>query len=96
MLIKNIYVYNNSGIKELKHVQITDDGFRQIFNIEEDLSHLQNGKIIDSKGCYFLMPGMLDSHVHGQGGVDFADLGNEIGHEGLECIVKALGNTGLS
>ncbi|MCE0722865.1 N-acetylglucosamine-6-phosphate deacetylase [Legionella resiliens] len=96
MLIKNIYVYNHAGIKELKHVQITEDGARIIFNIDADLSSFQEDKIIDSKGCYFFMPGMLDSHVHGQGGIDFADLGNEISDEGLDRIVKALGNTGLS
>ncbi|MGM9454815.1 N-acetylglucosamine-6-phosphate deacetylase [Legionella bozemanae] len=97
MLIKNIYVYNDDGLKELKHVQITEDGARIIFNIDDDfLSSLQEDKIIDSKGCYFFMPGMLDSHVHGQGGIDFADLGDEMSEEGLECIVKELGKTGLS
>ncbi|KTD56314.1 putative N-acetylglucosamine-6-phosphate deacetylase [Legionella santicrucis] len=96
MLIKNIYVYNDAGVKELKHVQVTESGFRVIFNLDDDLSHLQDKKIIDSKGCYFLMPGMLDSHIHGQGGIDFSALGNEMGDEGLEHIVKTLGKTGLS
>ncbi|WP_412757566.1 N-acetylglucosamine-6-phosphate deacetylase [Legionella bozemanae] len=97
MLIKNIYVYNDDGLKELKHVQITEDGARIIFNIDDDfLFSLQEDKIIDSKGCYFFMPGMLDSHVHGQGGIDFADLGDEMSEEGLERIVKELGKTGLS
>ncbi|WP_115707218.1 N-acetylglucosamine-6-phosphate deacetylase [Legionella sainthelensi] len=96
MLIKNIYVYNDAGLKELKNVLVTEDGFRIIFNIDDDLSHLQDKKIIDSKGCYFLMPGMLDPHVHGQGGIDFSALGDEISDEKLEHIVKALGQTGLS
>lgn len=96
MLIKNIYVYNDTGIKELKHAQITESGVSKIFNIDDDLSTLQDKKILDSKGCYFLMPGMLDSHVHGQGGIDFADLNDEMSDEGLEHIVKALGKTGLS
>ncbi|KTC83062.1 N-acetylglucosamine-6-phosphate deacetylase [Legionella cincinnatiensis] len=96
MLIKNIYVYNDAGVKELKHVQVTESGFRIIFNLEDDLSHLQDKKIIDSKGCYFLMPGMLDSHVHGQGGIDFSALGDETSDEKLEHIVKTLGKTGLS
>ncbi|MBI2785983.1 MAG: N-acetylglucosamine-6-phosphate deacetylase [Legionella longbeachae] len=95
MLIKNIYVYNDIGIKELKHLQLTEEGFKIIFNVDDDLSHLQD-KVIDSKGSYFLMPGILDSHVHGQGGIDFADLGDEINDERLECIVKSLGKTGLS
>ncbi|CEG58777.1 N-acetylglucosamine-6-phosphate deacetylase [Legionella fallonii] len=96
MLIKNIYVYNDAGMKELRHVQVTDDGLRIMFNSNDDLSHLPDTKVIDAKGCYFLMPGMLDSHVHGQGGIDFADLGDETSEEGLACIVKALGKTGLS
>ncbi|WP_131794155.1 N-acetylglucosamine-6-phosphate deacetylase [Fluoribacter gormanii] len=96
MLIKNIYVYNDAGIRELKHVQVTDDGIKVLFNVDDDLSPLQEEKIIDSKGSYFLMPGMLDAHVHGQGGIDFADLGDEKSDEQLECIVKALGKTGLS
>ncbi|KTD72594.1 hypothetical protein [Legionella tucsonensis] len=96
MLIKNMYVYNDAGIKELKHVQVTKTGTRIIFNIDDDLSSFHEDKIIDSKGSYFFMPGMLDSHVHGQGGIDFADLGNEMSDEGLEHIVKALGKTGLS
>lgn len=95
MLIKNIYVYNDAGIKELKHMQVTQEGLRITFNIEDDLSHIQD-KTIDSKGNYFLMPGMLDAHVHGQGGIDFADLGDEMSDEGLHRIVKALGKTGLS
>ncbi len=96
MIIKNIYVYNDVGIKELKHVQITEEGSRIIFNIDDDLSLLSDEKILDSKGCYFLMPGMFDVHVHGQGGIDFADLGDETSEDGLECIVHALGKTGLS
>lgn len=96
MLIKNIYVYNDAGIKELKHVLVTDVGSRIIFNSDDDLSALEDKKIIDTKGSYYLMPGLLDVHVHGQGGVDFADLGDETGDEGLECIVQALGKTGLS
>lgn len=95
MLIKNIYVYNETGVKELKHVQI-NDGTKVIFDVDDDLSHLQERKVIDSEDNYFLMPGMLDSHVHGQGGIDFADLGDEDSDEELEHIVKALGKTGLS
>lgn len=91
MLFKNIYVYNNNGTKELKHVQITEEGVKTVFNIDDDLSSLSE-KTIECRGAYFLMPGMLDTHVHGQGGVDFV----EANEEGLETIVSALGETGLS
>ncbi|MCL9683870.1 N-acetylglucosamine-6-phosphate deacetylase [Legionella maioricensis] len=96
MLIKNIYVYSDAGIKQLRHVLVTEDGLKTVFHIDDDLSHLKEPKIIDCKGSYFLMPGMLDSHVHGQGGIDFADIGDELSDEGLEIIVGALGKTGLS
>ncbi|MCW8409852.1 N-acetylglucosamine-6-phosphate deacetylase [Legionella sp. PATHC035] len=96
MLIKNIYVYKDAGIKELSHVYVSEDGLRKIYNLDDDLSSLQEQKIIDSKGCCFLMPGMLDAHVHGQGGVDFADLSEEMSSEHLERIVRGLGNTGLA
>lgn len=96
MLIKNIYVYSHAGVKELKHLQITGNGVQKIFGINEDLSLLQCKKVLDAKGSYFLMPGMLDTHVHGQGGMDFADLGDASNEVGLEQLVKALGKTGLS
>ncbi|KTC89519.1 N-acetylglucosamine-6-phosphate deacetylase [Fluoribacter dumoffii] len=95
MLIQNIYVYNDKGIRELKHVQLTETGVRIIFNLDDDLSSIQDPKIVDSKGCHFLMPGMLDSHVHGQGGGDFSNPG-EMNDEVLERITQALGKTGLS
>ena len=98
MLIKNIYVYDDQGLKQLKHVELTEDGSRIIYNPEDDLSDLeqQKIKIIDSKGTFFLMPGMTDAHIHGQGGFDFANLSEEHGETELEVIVKQLGKTGLS
>ncbi|WP_058535721.1 N-acetylglucosamine-6-phosphate deacetylase [Legionella saoudiensis] len=96
MLIKNTYVYHSVGIKELKHVLITDEGEQIAFPIDTDITQIQETDIIDARGEYFLMPGMLDSHVHGQGGIDFADLDDEVEEEQLEHIVKALGATGLS
>jgi N-acetylglucosamine-6-phosphate deacetylase len=41
-----------------------------------------------------MMPGLFDTHVHGQGGFDFADVGEH--PETLPLIMKALGQTGLS
>ncbi len=96
MLIKNIYVYSDAGIKQLKHVQVTEDGLKNVFHIDDDLSSVSKSKMIDCKGSYFLLPGMLDPHVHGQGGIDFADIGDELDDDGLKIIVNALGKTGLS
>ncbi|RUR19427.1 N-acetylglucosamine-6-phosphate deacetylase [Legionella sp. km535] len=98
MLIKNIYVYDDKGLKQLKHVQLTKTGSRIIHNLDDDLSALEQHEenIIDSKDTYFLMPGMMDSHIHGQGGFDFASLSVEDGEKELEVIVKQLGKTGLS
>lgn len=96
MLIKNVYVYNTIGVKELKHVLITNRGEQVTFDLDTDVSLLHDLDVIDSKGGYFLMPGMFDSHVHGQGGIDFADLGDEVDDARLEHIVKSLGATGLA
>lgn len=92
MLIKNIYVYDNHGKKELKHALITKNGY-QIVTLEEAFA---NAREIDAQGRYFLMPGLLDTHVHGQGGVDFAELGDELSEVKLQRITKALGQSGLS
>ncbi|MDP1604541.1 MAG: N-acetylglucosamine-6-phosphate deacetylase [Legionella sp.] len=91
MLIKNIYVYPT---KELQNVYVTDEGRVKILNSGEELPDVLNS--INAKGRYTLMPGMLDSHVHGQGGVDFADVGALADDEGLPIIAEALGKTGLS
>lgn len=39
-------------------------------------------------------PGLLDAHVHGQGGVDFADVGDH--PEALTTMMAAIGKTGVS
>lgn len=39
-------------------------------------------------------PGLLDAHVHGQGGVDFADVGDH--PEALTKMMAAIGKTGVS
>ncbi len=97
MLIKNIYVYDEYGMKYLKHVLIKNDSTRTLFNEHDDISfYEQSTKTIDCGGTYFLMPGMLDAHVHGQGGVDFADINQDTSEEELETIVRKLGKTGLS
>jgi N-acetylglucosamine-6-phosphate deacetylase len=98
MLIKNIYVYDEYGMKHLKHALITEEGSKIILDLHDDISSYEAKKIkiIDCNGTYFLMPGMLDAHVHGHGGVDFADIGDETSEEELQTIVRELGKTGLS
>lgn len=53
MLIKNIHVYNATGIRELKHVLITNNGEQVILNLDTDVSQLQDSDVVDSKESYF-------------------------------------------
>lgn len=98
MLIKNIYIYDDDGCRHLKHLLITKDGSQKMFNYDDDLSHLIEAdlKILDANGCHTLFPGLLDPHVHGQGGFDFADVSAGEPESRLQTIVSALGETGLS
>src|SRR5579862_2774255 len=97
MLIRNVYVYEqNQSHRQLKHVHVTKDGQFEVLNYEQDLSTYQKkvSQHFDAKEKYTIMPGLLDSHVHGYGGEDFADVG--INSNALATIMQALGDTGLS
>lgn len=95
LFIKNIYVFQNQR-RELKNIMVFEDGH---WEISEHLPHEADStpfNIINAKAKYTLMPGLLDSHVHGYGGVDFADVSFMPEQEGLSRIMHALGKTGLS
>lgn len=99
MLIRNVHIYDkHASIKQLKHVYVTKNTIKNIFNVEDDISFIEKEiqQQIDAKGEYILMPGLLDTHVHGQGGVDFADVGTLPEDSGVPVITRALARTGLS
>lgn len=89
MLIKNIRIYNNDKESSLKDVLIQDGKISIV-----DVNALHENESWDAQGEYNLMPGLLDAHVHGYGGADFADVGKH--PETLPKITAALGQTGLS
>jgi N-acetylglucosamine-6-phosphate deacetylase len=92
MLVRNLFVqgYSSSAIKKTNAL-ISDDAIQLLDHIEE--THQSKAKKhIDAAGHYFLIPGQLDSHIHGYGGIDFADATTA----NLPQMLKALGETGLS
>lgn len=92
VLIKDIMDYRSIP-HQLKAVFVTQSGALRI--VDEASSTLSNTTpVIEARGQYSLMPGLLDSHVHGQGGFDFADVGEH--PESIAEITRALANTGLS
>lgn len=97
MIIKNIYIYDEYGVRHMGNVLITEnDGVTIIPESESSSAILKDHEIREANGGYTLMPGMLDAHVHGQGGPDFADVGMLSEKEGIPVITEALGATGLS
>lgn len=96
MLIKNIYVYDSENSEpQLGDIAIIANESWKILKTEAEWSEAASAdsEQMDAEGCYTLMPGMLDSHVHGQGGFDFSAI-NSL--DDLAAICHALGRTGLS
>lgn len=93
MLIRNLHSLENPN--GLIHVYVDNNGIKQVFKADDELPFSLEGlKEFDAEGKYTILPGMLDSHVHGQGGPDFADVGKN--PDDLDRIMRALGETGLS
>jgi N-acetylglucosamine-6-phosphate deacetylase len=88
MLIRDIWVLDHNN-KYLKDIFITSDG-----TITDDFPHKNSTHLFEAAGEHFFFPGLLDAHVHGYGGHDFADAGHD--PQALPVILKALGTTGLS
>ncbi|RUR16793.1 hypothetical protein [Legionella septentrionalis] len=85
MIIKNIHVFGY-GQAGLQTVNITSAG-----KIHIQPEHLEpNSVVMDAKGKYALMPGMMDAHIHGYNGSDFADGDN------IKTITRGLGEAGVS
>lgn len=92
LLIENIHLYGFAEESStLHHVLVLPEGQ---FIIADSHQRLKADYSMNARGNYTLMPGMLDSHVHGQGGFDFAEVGDA--PEKLSQITEALGANGLS
>lgn len=97
MFIKNILIKDPlSSSYTLVDIVVNREGLIQINEIEK--RHLTTFEleddIRDAEGKFTLFPGLLDTHVHGYGGHDFSDIGED--PESLQTILKALAETGLS
>jgi len=91
IIIKNIIIRSTHGTS-VGHIQIGQQGKWTIVN-DIDLKRNIAVPTYDAKQILTIMPGMLDSHVHGQGGMDFADVKQP---EDVLVAAMALGQTGLS
>lgn len=95
LLIKNIYVYGfGRKTPSLHEAYVTAEGRLILRDSSKGSLPLSAAYSMDAQGQYTLMPGMLDAHVHGQGGFDFADTCDSL--HSIAKITAALGRTGLS
>lgn len=91
MLIKHVYTYTKARqLNELKNLYIDPNGQWQY--LESDTNY--TGQVIDAEKNLIVLPGLLDTHIHGYGGGDFSEVGEH--PECLPQILYALGQTGLS
>ena len=73
MLIRNVQVFDNDTLtSQLKNVYVAE-GRREILDLSDNIEDKKIDSEIDVNGSSTLMPGLLDPHVHGQGGFDFGD-----------------------
>ena len=66
MIVKNGYVFTETGTFEQKELYILGD---RIVDSKEDLT---DQTVIDARGCK-IIPGLVDVHSHGAAGCDFGD-----------------------
>lgn len=94
MLIRNVQVFDNDTLtSQLKNVYVAE-GRREILDLSDNIEDKKIDSEIDVNGSSTLMPGLLDPHVHGQGGFDFGD--KALNPENIAHIAKKLGLTGLA
>lgn len=86
MKIINGQVFNEKGVIEKQDV-----AFENGLIIEPNIDTKNQPEIYDASGC-FVVPGLIDIHIHGAVGVDFSD-GNE---KDLEKISKYLLENGVT
>lgn len=87
MIIKNGLVWEESGSFLTKDLHIDSDTHR----IAMDAADTTDDTIIDASGLY-VIPGLVDIHIHGAMGCDFSD-GSA---EGLLKIAKYLRSCGVT
>lgn len=89
MILKNVTIYTEEGNFKTGEVQIEEG---RIKNVCESLIAASDGAdCLDGKGCY-LIPGMIDIHLHGCRGYDFCDADLEALRE-IACYQAAIGVT---
>jgi N-acetylglucosamine-6-phosphate deacetylase len=93
MLIRHVQVWDkNNRVFQVKNIIISPNGQYQIVSATQNLPTEEGSFDLDGK--FILLPGLLDTHVHGFGGFDFSAIGDS--PDKLPVILDALAKTGLS
>ncbi|WP_313892306.1 N-acetylglucosamine-6-phosphate deacetylase [Psychrobacillus sp.] len=95
--MRNLYLLNASIVLEDSLLQqgfihIKDDKIEAVGGMANCPSISDNDQLFDCIGKHYVMPGMIDIHVHGAAGFDFMDSS----HEAFEGIAKALAKEGTT
>ncbi|MFJ7936136.1 N-acetylglucosamine-6-phosphate deacetylase [Sporosarcina sp. NPDC096371] len=93
----NLYLVNativlENSILEQGFIHIKDDKIETVGEMAVCPSWSDDEQVFDCAGMQYVIPGMIDIHVHGAAGFDFMD-GS---HEAFEGIAKALAKEGTT
>lgn len=89
-VLKNVSTYGTFSSQPID-ILIDDEGNAEI--ISANNTQLK-ATIIDCNNNYAILPGLLDSHIHGNLGYDFAD--RSLNNDALERITESLGRSGVA
>ncbi|MGE3318490.1 MAG: N-acetylglucosamine-6-phosphate deacetylase [Candidatus Berkiella sp.] len=93
MFIRHVKVWDKCNkVFDLKSMLITSSGQLEIISPEQQPP--TDEEYLDLDGKFTLLPGLLDTHVHGFGGFDFSCIHDT--PEALPIILDALAKSGLS
>ena len=97
MVLGNLFLVNativlENSILEQGFIHIKDDKIETVGEMAVCPSRSDDEQVFDCAGMQYVIPGMIDIHVHGAAGFDFMD-GS---HEAFEGIAKALAKEGTT
>jgi len=94
IIIKNVNIQFPTLIEKKGTILIENQGnYRFLTQDKIKMTVDPSIPTYDAKGTLTVMPGMMDSHVHGQGGSDFGDVQD---FKAVQRAALALGQSGLS
>lgn len=91
VLIKGVEVYGEHKVIQNGYLKIRDGKIMELGSCE-DLTMVENDKIIDLPSSYKAIPGLIDLHIHGVNGADVMDATTEA----LDIMVDTLPKEGTT